>query len=172
MALKAVHIQAVCDVDSEDQGLRDGECFQEIHGPPHLGDYLGEDRRAAVGVHDIHDTIDALEEGVSCKGLLDDKSCVIAGRETIGGVRGGIVGRRVCDEAHAEENDEEIEPDCGAGEPAVPLQRADLVQNAADDDPDDDGDDEADFAVCDLIEGLRRGEGSGCHVDDPGANVS
>lgn len=50
LALEAVHVEAVDQIDCEDEGLCDGEGFQEVHRPPHLGDDLCENRGAAVGV--------------------------------------------------------------------------------------------------------------------------
>jgi len=72
----------------------------------------------------------------------------------------------VCNEAQGHENDEQVQPDRDAGDPAVALERADLAEEHADDDPDDDGDDEADTGVGDLVEGLGVGEGGCADVDD------
>lgn len=110
----------------------------------------------------VKDFRKSIEEGVRCEGLLD-YGCLV---DSVGGVRGGVVGRRVCDETHGEEDDEYVQPYCGAGKVSVVREGADLVEQHADEDPDDDGDDETRFAVCDLHEALRCAQGRRGDVDD------
>lgn len=71
--------------------------------------------------YDVHHTVNTLVEWIGREGLGDDWGGGITGRETIGGVSTCIVWGRVRHEAHAEEDDEEIEPDGRRGEPAVAL---------------------------------------------------
>ena len=119
-------------------------------------------RRAPIRIHNIHDPINPLMQRIRRELLSDHRALC----HTIRGFCSSIVWRGMCDEAQGHEDDEQVQPDCDAGNPAVALERADLAEDHANEDPDDDGDDEANAAVGDLVEGLRVGEGGCADVDD------
>lgn len=66
--------------------------------------------------------------------------------DTIGTLRGGIVRRRVRDEAHRDEDDKQVDPYGAIREPAVRLERADLPDHHAHAGPNNDAHGEAELA--------------------------
>jgi hypothetical protein len=164
LALVRVDEEAIEEVGAEDERLPAHHPLPEVPRAPHLREDLGEDHRAAVGEDHVHDPVHLVRERAADEGRGRDR----AARDVtaVRGDRGFVVGRRVRDEAHADEDEEEVEPDGAVREPAVVLQGPDLADEHADEGPDDDADREAELALCDLGERLAVGEADGADIDD------
>ena len=133
LALEGVDEEAEEHVEEVDEKLGEEHALPEIEGALHLRHEFHEQHGAAVRVDGLHEPDDL--EGEGGAGPL------------AGGRHDGLVGgdafvlghgcvdedAGVGDDAHGEEDDEQVHPDGRVGEPAEALQRADLAEEHAGD---------------------------------------
>ena len=133
LALEGVDEETEEHVEKVDKELREKHPLPEIERAFHLGHELDKQHRTAVRVDSLHEPNNLEGEGGAGTLARGRHDGLVGGDAFVLGDGRFDEDAGVGDDAHGEEDDEEIQPDGGVGEPAEALKRADLAEEHAGD---------------------------------------